>query len=119
MPYTTEGKNYMLDHLATRALYVGAHTAVPSTATPNEVTGGSPAYARKAKTWNAATAGAMDDSNAPVLDIPGGVTVTHWGYWTAATGGVCVAYAQLAAPESFGSQGTLTNSDTDFDLLAA
>lgn len=115
MPYTTEGKNAMLAYLATVAVYMGLHTAVPSTASPNEVAGGSPAYARKAKTWNAPAAGAMDDSNQPVFDVPGGVTVSHVGYWSAPTGGILYAYAAVTN-ETFGAQGTYTNTDSDLDL---
>jgi hypothetical protein len=118
MPYTTEGKNLMLNALAAAATHVGLHTAVPSTATPNEVTGGSPAYARKANTWNTASAGAVDNSNAPVFDVPAGTTVTHVGFWSAATSGVCYAYAAVTN-ETFGGQGTYTLTDADLDLNAA
>jgi hypothetical protein len=115
MPYTTEGKNAMLDYLATIATHMGLHTAVPSTGTPNEVAGGSPAYARKANTYNAAAAGNLDNSNAPVFDVPGGITVTHVGFWTAASGGTLLAYAAVTN-ETFGAQGTYTATDADLDL---
>ena len=117
MPYTTEGKNAMLNHLASVATHVALHTAVPSTATPNEVAGGAPAYARKANAWNAAAAGALDNSNAPVFDVPGGTTVTHVGFWSAAVGGQLLAYAAVTN-ESFGEQGTYTLTDADLDLNA-
>ena len=117
MPYTTEGKNAMLDALAAAATHMGLHTAAPSTGTPNEVTGGSPAYARKANTWNAAAGGALDNANAPVFDVPAGTTVTHVGFWTAATAGTLLAYAAVTN-ETFGGQGTYTVTDADLDLNA-
>lgn len=115
MPYTTEGKNVMLDRMGVVATHMGLHTAVPSTGTPNEVTGGSPAYARKANTWNAASAGNLDNSNAPVFDVPGGTTVTHVGFWSAVSAGTLYAYAAVTN-ESFGAQGTYTATDADLDL---
>lgn len=115
MPYTTEGKNAMLNYLATIATHMGLHTAVPSTAVPNEVTGGSPAYARKANTYNAAAAGSLDNSNTPVFDVPGGVTITHVGFWSALTGGTLYGYAAVTN-ETFGAQGTYTATDADLDL---
>ena len=42
----TAGKNAMLDHLASITLYACLYTDIAGT---TEVTGGSPAYARKAK----------------------------------------------------------------------
>lgn len=114
MPYTAEGKNAMLDELAALATHVGLHTAVPSTGTPNEVAGGSPAYARKANAWNAAAAGNLDNSNTPVFDVPA-TTVTHVGFWTAAAAGTLLAYAAVTN-ETFGAQGTYTVTDADLDL---
>jgi hypothetical protein len=115
MPYTTEGKNLMLNALAAAATHMGLHTAVPSTGTPNEVSGGSPAYARKANTYNTASGGSLDNSNAPVFDVPGGTTVTHVGFWSASSGGTLYAYAAVTN-ETFGAQGTYTATDADLDL---
>lgn len=115
MPYTTEGKNAMLDRLGVLATHMGLHTAVPSTGTPNEVSGGSPAYARKVNAWNAAAAGSLDNSNTPVFDVPAGTTVTHVGFWSGLTGGTCYGYAAVTN-EAFGGQGTYTVTDADLDL---
>jgi hypothetical protein len=117
MPYTTDGKNEMLDALGALITHAGLHTAQPSTGTPNEVTGGSPAYARKAITWGAAGSGTMDSSNAPVFDVPADTTVTHVGFWSASSGGTLLAWHD-AVDEVFGAQGTYTLSDADLDLNA-
>jgi hypothetical protein len=48
--------NYIADQAAARITHLSLHTASPSTTGANEATGGSPAYARKSVTFNAAGA---------------------------------------------------------------
>lgn len=57
------------------------HTAYSATGA-NEVTGGSPAYARKAITVAAASGRARAASSAPVFDVPAAATVRFIGLWT-------------------------------------
>jgi hypothetical protein len=57
------------------------HTAYSATGT-NEVTGGSPAYARKAITIAAASGRARSASTQPVFDVPAAATVQFVGLWT-------------------------------------
>ena len=111
MPFTNTAKNSMLDGLP--ALYVSAHTAAPGETGLSEVSGGS--YARVAVTFNAAATGNLDSSNAPVLNIPAGTTVTHVGVWDAATAGNFMGWHDIT-DEAFGSDGTLTVSDLDLNL---
>lgn len=111
MPYSTLGKNLMLDALV--PAFVSAHTADPADTGANEVTGGS--YARKSITWNSAAAGSLDSSNIPVLDIPAGITVTHLGFWTLSTGGVYLGSSNIT-DETYSNAGTLTLTDADLDL---
>lgn len=115
MAYTNAAKNAMLDALAGVAVYASLHTADPTTVGDNEVTGGSPAYARKAITWNSASSGAIDSSNAPAFDVPGSTTVTHVGFWSAATSGTFYGGTAITN-ESFGSQGVYNLDDADLDL---
>ena len=115
MPYSILGKNAMLDNLGTLAVFASLHTADPGENGINEVTGGSPAYARKSLTWNAAAAGSMDDSNAPVFDVPASTTVAFVGFWSAVTAGTFYGSADVT-DEVFGAQGTYTLSDADLDL---
>lgn len=115
MPLTDTAKNLMLNQLAGVAIYVSLHTADPGTTGANEATGGSPAYARKSITWNAAAAGNLDSSNAPVFDVPAG-TYTHWGLWSASTAGTFYGGGPLSANETFGAQGTYTLTDADVNL---
>lgn len=57
------------------------HTAY-SASGANEVTGGSPAYARKAITMAAAASRARAASTQPTFDVPTGTTVRFVGLWT-------------------------------------
>lgn len=116
MPLTNAAKHVMLDALGAVAVYVSLHTADPSTSGTGEVTGGSPAYARKAITWNAAASGNLDSSNTPVFDVPGSTTISHMGYWSAASGGTFYGGNALSASETFAAQGTYTLTDADVSL---
>lgn len=71
-----------------------------------EITGGSPAYARKAVTWTGA-AGVRSPSANLVFDIPAGATVTNWRGFTALTGGTDYEGATLTSTP-FSNQGTYT-----------
>jgi hypothetical protein len=88
--FSNTAKNLMLDALdegiATGAKFGSLHTAYSSTGT-NEVTGGSPAYARKGATWAAAASGAKATSASMVFDVPAGTTVRWVGFWDAVTVG--------------------------------
>jgi hypothetical protein len=54
----------------------------------NEVTGGSPAYARVALTWAAASGGVQGSCrHAADVERARGTTVGWWGLWTLVTGG--------------------------------
>lgn len=106
MPYSTNGKAVMLD--AMTISHVSLHTSDPGNTGANEVTGGSPAYARKAITIGAASGGTRTASDTPVFDVPGGVTISHVGFWSGVTGGTFFGYDDLASPESFASQGQFT-----------
>lgn len=115
MALNNNAKNVMLDALAGVAVFASLHTADPGATGTNEVTGGSPAYARKAITWNAAASGALDDSNAPVFDVPAGTTITHVGLWSASSAGTFYGSFDIT-DETFGAQGTYTLTDADITL---
>ncbi|OLT24423.1 hypothetical protein BJF79_13860 [Actinomadura sp. CNU-125] len=116
MALSTTAATTMLDAVAVDADYASLHTADPGSTGASEVTGGSPAYARQAITWNAASAGNLDSSNAPNFDVPSGTTITHWGVWSASSGGTFLFGGSLSAPESYGSQGDYTLTDADYTL---
>ena len=114
MPLNNNAKNAMLDHLATLAVFASLHTADPGTTGTSEVSGGSPAYARKAITWNAAATGNLDNNANPVFDVPA-TTVSFVGFWSAATAGTFYGSADVT-DEVFAAQGTYTLADADITL---
>lgn len=97
---TTTGRNQLLD--ATDVTHLSLHTAYPGLTQASEVSGGSPAYARKSATWASAAAGSKATSNAQVFDVPAATTVAWVGYSTALTAGSGRAVAPNgAAPQEF------------------
>lgn len=88
------------------APFAALHTAAPSQGTPAEVTGGAPAYARKALTWSAGAVDGVVTASA-TFDVPTGTTVTHAGLWSATTAGNLMDWVALTS-QTFNSQGTLT-----------
>jgi hypothetical protein len=106
--------NVMVDALAGAGARISAHTADPATTGTSEVayhTSGT----RPLTTWAAAGTGATggDRAGSQVsLNIPGGVTVTHWGIWSAATAGTFYGGFALTSAETFGSNGTLLLTPT-------
>jgi hypothetical protein len=113
MPFAVVYKNSMLDSGPPDNLSL--HTASPGSTGTNEVTGGSPAYARKAPAWAASSAGSKAlAATFPVFDVPASTTVTHVGFWKA---GVYQGYVDVT-DEVFASQGTYTITAGSIDLNA-
>lgn len=82
---TTSGRNQLLD--ATDVAFASLHTDYPGTTQANEVTGGSPAYARKSVGFAAAASGQKASNTAQAFDVPAGTTVRWIGGSTASTAG--------------------------------
>ena len=101
---TNQQKENLAVAYGNAATHVSLHTADPGTTGTSEVTGGSPAYARKAATW---TAGTVDGvvTVTVTFDVPASTTVTHVGLWTALTGGSFLDKAAVTS-QAFASQGT-------------
>jgi hypothetical protein len=105
---SNSGKNALLTGFAGQAAFASLHTADPGTTGTTEVAGGTPAYARKTITWGTPASGSVTTGGALVFDVPGSTTITHLGYWTAATGGTFLGSRALDASQSFATQGTYT-----------
>lgn len=83
-----------------------------------EISGGSPAYARKVIAFNAPVDGSMDDStNGAVFDVPAGATVDYGSLHSALTAGTLLAIDRVTS-ESFAGQGTYTLTDADLSVAA-
>lgn len=106
MSINSNGKNVALDALAAAIDYIGLHSGDPGSGGSSELSGGSPAYARKAVTWGSAAAGVVALTGTPyVFDVEGGDTVSFIGFWSAVSAGTCYGGADVT-DEAFGAQGT-------------
>jgi hypothetical protein len=116
--YDTTARNVGVDAIAALGLRLALHTADPGGANSasNEVTGGSPAYARKAVAWNAASSGSAAPTGNVVFDVPAGTTVAYVSCWN--TAGTVRYWKKSVTSEVFGAQGTYTvlAASTTMDL---
>src|SRR5690242_8587228 len=95
MPFNGPAKNSMLDALdesvATAGItHVGIHQlgtdpGTGTNASGTEATGGSPAYARQAVTWGAASSSTKSNTSSLTFDVPAG-TYGYFTLWNASTG---------------------------------
>lgn len=107
-------RNALATAYGAAAPYGCLFTADPGTSgtVTGEVTGGSPAYARKALSWGAAASSAIV-SGATVFDVGAGVTVTFFGVAVSATAGTADLRDKVAVTsQAFASQGTYTVTAT-------
>lgn len=109
MAYSQAGLNAAANGVASAGTYISGHTADPGSSGTSEVAGGS--YARQQTTWGSASDGDRTGSQVSV-PIPAGTTVTHWGIWSAASGGTFLGGFALSASEAFGSAGTWQHTPT-------
>lgn len=116
--YDTTARNVGVDAIAALCLRLALHTGDPGAANTasNEVSGGSPAYARKAVAWNAASGGAATPTGNVVFDVPTGTTVSWVSGWN--TAGTVRYFKKDVTDEAFGAQGTYTvlAASTSIDL---
>ena len=114
--YDITARNIGVDAIAALGTRWAAHTADPGGANSAtaEVSGGSPAYARKAVAWNAASGGTATQNGDVVLDIPAGTTVTYVSLWN--TEGTVRYLKKAVTSEAFGAQGTYTVKGTTSTL---
>ncbi len=81
-------------------------TSAPGATAGTEVTGGTPAYARKASNWGTAAASAITATPA-AFDVPSGTTVRGVNLMSAVTAGTYQDGATVT-DQLFSSQGTYT-----------
>lgn len=113
--WDTTARNVAADAVGVLCTRLALHTGDPGAANTaaNEVTGGTPAYARKAVTWNAAAAGAATQNGDVVFDTPAATIAWVSGWNTAGT----VRYFKKAVTnEVFAAQGTYTVKGTTSSL---
>ena len=98
----------------TAAAYGALFSADPGTtgAATNEITGGSPAYARVASSWGTVTAGVVSTSGM-AFNVASGTTVAYFGVTTSGTAATADVQDSVAVTsQAFASQGTYTVTAT-------
>jgi hypothetical protein len=103
---TATMKNSLANAYQAAATHAALYTTVPAGTAGTEVTGGSPAYARKALTWGSPTNGVVS-ATAVVFDVPSGTTIAGAGVHDAITAGNYLDGAGVTS-QAFASQGTYT-----------
>jgi hypothetical protein len=106
-------RNALATSYGAAAPYGALFTADPGTtgSATGEVTGGSPAYARKALTWGTASNSAI--TSAATSFDPSGTTVTYFAVTASATAGTADLRDRVAiTSQTFSSQGTYTITAT-------
>jgi hypothetical protein len=108
MGNSVAARNATVDALAA-ATWVSLHTGDPGTTGANEVV---PApYARK-QTIFAAAAGGSRVGSQVAIDVAAGGPYTHFGLWTASSGGTFYTGGLLSNAESYGGVGVLRVTPT-------
>lgn len=107
---TAQQKENLAVAYGTNATFGALYTTVPGASAGTEVTGGAPAYARKALTWAPGTVDGIVTASA-TFDVPTGVTVVGAGVHTALTGGTYLDGVSVTS-QNFAAQGTYTVSFT-------
>jgi hypothetical protein len=101
---TTTQKNTLATSYGTAATHGALYSTVPGASAGTELTGGSPAYARRALSWGAASGGVISVTPT-AFDVASGATVAGAGVHTAITAGTYLDGASVTS-QSFSSQGT-------------
>lgn len=113
MGLSTAAKNTALD--AITMTYLSLHDGDPGDNGANEISGGTPAYARKSVTIAAASGGARAQSDQPLFDVPASTTVSYVGIWDASTAGNYQGSGDVT-DEVFASQGQYQVLTGNIDL---
>lgn len=100
---TVTMRNTLATSYGTAATHAALYTTVPGGSAGTEVTGGSPAYARKPITWGTAASGAVTAT--VTFDVPAGVTVAGAGVHSAITAGNYLDGGAVTS-QAFATQGT-------------
>jgi hypothetical protein len=100
---TTAKKNTLASAYATDSPFGALYSTVPGAAAGTELTGGTPAYARKALTWSAPANGVITAT--ATFDVASGSTVAGAGIHSAVTAGTYTDGTGVTS-QTFASQGT-------------
>lgn len=107
---TSAMKNILSDAYKGAALYGALTTTAPSSTSGTEVSGGSPAYARKSLSWGTSSAGVVS-ATAATFDVPASTTVVGFEVFSAVTAGTYYDGVSITS-QAFASQGTYAITPT-------
>lgn len=103
MSMSIASKNVMLDAVGAVAVFASVHDAPPGDSGASEISGGTPAYARKPISWDAAASGKKNkDASDPIFDIPAGTDVQFIGLWSAVTAGTFYGWMPISGGDVAG-----------------
>jgi hypothetical protein len=113
--YDITARDIGVNAIAALGVRWALHTGDPGGANSatSEVTGGTPAYARKAVAWNTSSSGTATQNGDVVLDVPA-CTVTWVSLWN--TAGTVRYLKKSVTSEVFAAQGTYTIKGTTSTL---
>lgn len=100
---TAQQRENLAQEYGTRATYAALYSTIPGASAGTEISGGSPAYARRPLSW---TTGSVDGiiTATATFDVPAGATIRGAGVHSAASGGYLDGAG--VTEQAFSSQGT-------------
>ena len=107
MADSVSSRNAATDARAALGRWCSLHTADPGTTGASEVAGST----RAQTTYPAASGGSATGTPAGIL-VPTGGPYTHWGVWTASSGGTFISGGALPAPQTYATPGTYNLTPT-------
>lgn len=110
MAATTSALNDAADGIGDVITHMSLHTADPGATGTNEVTGGG--YARQTLNLDPAASGVAAAPSTLSFTGPASGAATHFGYWTALTGGTFKGGGALTGDQAFNAAGA-------YDVTAA
>lgn len=102
MAFTTASKDTAVDALTGLGAYISLHSADPGTLGSNEVA----SVVRQQTTWGDSSAGTANGSQVVFQSVPAG-SYTHYGVWTAASGGTFLWGFELSPGVTLSDVGTV------------
>jgi hypothetical protein len=96
-------RNTMAAAYGTNAPFAALYSTVPGASAGTELSGGSPAYARKATSWSAPSSSSVTSTQ--TFDVGSGSTVAGAGIHSLVTGGTYLDGTSVTS-QGFSSQGT-------------
>lgn len=111
MPIQTAAmRGLLVDAYKAAATHGALYSTAPGATAGTELTGGTPAYARKPVSWGATSASAAT-ATPLVFDVAAGSSVAGFGFHSAVTAGTYYDGVTLTT-QAFASQGTYTVTPT-------